>query len=321
MYILEKRLDVAYAIKVVDEIGISMDKLKWWLHPFFMISNNLEGEVLLATVVVTQNDDIPFFYRELSTFYIDGKTNEDSVYYNILYVARAVFKNLATQFGYANVHAGCISCDNIGILIKAKRNQGKTTLILHSLISKNFQLIANDQVMLNGTSIKALGYPAVIGIRNNSCTDMFQNKLIEKALWMSKDPYQKNEKPIVHISDLSSIFGCHVKSEVAIGLVLEYEKSTLDDELQISPLTCYEGDFTEISYPLSEIYGKDISNASLDCLLQARLNLKSQTIKAFDTEIQLLKVRCGINRIDDLLQEIQYIIVHRRKNEWMGQIK
>lgn len=320
MYILEMRLDVAYAIKVVDEIGISTAKLKWWLNPFFMIGSNLEREVLLATVVVTKTVDIPFSYREPFTFYIDGKMSEDSVYYNILYVARAVFKNLATQFGYANIHAGCISCDDIGILIKAKRNQGKTTLILHSLISKKFQLVANDQVMLNGTSIKALGYPAAVGIRNNSCTDIFQNKLIEKALWMSKDPYQKNEKPIVHISDLSSIFGCHVKAEVTIGLVLEYEKSTLDDELQICPLTCYEGDFTEISYPLSEIYGRDIFNASLDCLSQAKLNLKSQTIKSFDAEIQLVKVRCGINRINDLLQELQYI-VHRRKNEWMRKIK
>lgn len=315
MYILEKRLDIAYAIKVVDEIGISITKLKWWLEPFFVISNNLEEEILLATVVVTKTVDMPFSYSETSTFYIDGKMSEYSIYYNVLYVTRAIFKNLATQFGYANIHAGCISCDDIGILIKAKRNQGKTTFILHSLISKKFQLVANDQVMLNETSIKVLGYPAAIGIRNNSCTDIFQNKLVEKALWMSKDPYQRNEKPIVHISDISSIFGCCVKEDVIIELILEYEKSVVDDELQICPLTCYKGNFAEILYPLSEIYGGDIFNASIDCLSRAKLNIKPQTIKTFNTEIRLLKVRCGINRINDLLEELKYIVHRRKMNE------
>lgn len=308
MYIFEKRLNVAYAIKVVDEIGLSTDKIKWWLSPFFIVDNDLNGEVLLSTVVVTKNVDIPFSYSNPSTFYIDRKMHEDAVYYNILYVVRAVFKNLATQFGYINIHAGCISCGDIGILIKAKRNQGKTTLILHSLISNEYQLIANDQVMFNGTNTIALGYPATVGIRNNSCTEELQKKLIEKALWMSEDPYQKDEKPIVHINDLSSIYGCCVKDKVTIRLILEYEKSELSDELEMCQLTAYPNDFTEMSYPLSEIYGRDIYDASIDCLSRAKLSSVLQSANDFNAEIKLLKVRCGLNRIADLLHELQYMV-------------
>lgn len=320
MYIFEKRLDNIYAIKVEDEIGILTEKLEWWLTPFFVIGNTMKGGVLLATIIVTKTIDTPFSYSKPSIFFIDGKMCEDSVYYNIMYVVRSVFKNLATRFGYFNVHAGCISCDDIGILIKAERNQGKTTLILHSLISKKYQIVANDQVMLNETSSEALGYPATVGIRNNSCTDILQKKINEKALWMIKDPYQVNEKPIVHINDLRSVFGCCVKEKIKIGLILEYEKSDLKDELEIITVSNYKCNFTEMAYPLSEIYGRDIFAASSDCLLLAKLNYLSQSVNEFGTEIQLLKVKCGMNRINDLLQELQ-VIVNERKEKWMRKIK
>ena len=222
-----------------------------------------------------------------------------------MFLCRGIFKCVAHLQGYQNIHAGCVSSSNKGILIAADRNQGKTTVILQALLQRHFSLTANDQLMLNPQSRSALGYPATIGIREGSCSKDLMSQIKDNAFTTINDPFQRAQKPVILFKDLQNLLHCGIESQTTIELLVHYQKSLIQDELCISEFRKNICDFSELTFPISSAYSLDLFNSCMECIDYHHQLPQFPSSFNRSNAILDLYVKCGSSRIADMLTFIQ----------------
>jgi hypothetical protein len=67
-----------------------------------------------------------------------------------------------------DLHAAAFVLDGRAVLIAGAKNAGKTTLLVHALVSGRAGLLANDRVLVNRGSGQVLGVPTVVRLRETT---------------------------------------------------------------------------------------------------------------------------------------------------------
>lgn len=306
MFIVEKRLKNAFGIRLDCSCGFNIERLSYWISPFFLIEEKLsKTTVLLAQINIVNGGKNRYDYLN-HQFYVDGSVPEKMIFYRVLSISRIIFKCIAESLGYHNLHAGCLAIGDKGILISAERNQGKTTVILRALQTTMFALVANDQIMYENVSKSVLGYPAVIGIRNGSCSDQQYEKIINQAFEMREDPFQNNRKPLIHINALKSILNFDVRDSTRLSLAVIYEKSNIDNELKVSiPFNGVQR-IIDVGLPLTKTYSLEDYNACVDSISYYANGFDCIESSSDNLCVlpHVIHVKCGLSRINDMLSEI-----------------
>lgn len=307
MFVIEKRLNMSYAIQIEEADTCLLRDMHLWLSPFFTIQEVLSNNSVVIITKFILCDKCNYDMECIDDiFLINSKLPRYILYEKILFLSRVLFKNIAIKYGYQNLHAGCFVHNNQGILITAERNQGKTTLLLNSMLEGNYTFLANDQVMYNSVNGQILGYPSIIGIRNNSIIDMKKwDEIKSKAVTYVKDPFQSNDKPLILINDLCSLLHCNIVEKCKLSLIIRYKKSENSDDLIISEAVSDRSTTNSFILPLEQTYSHKIYT---QCFLlvkkktnpiQVPLNMSSKST------IKFIDVCCGINRMRDLLEAIK----------------
>lgn len=313
MLVLDKRISKTKYIQIDVCDKKLNNEIEMWLSPFFCVTENDDiGFVSIATIKDTKLNKEDYTY-ENNVFWVNNTLDLNHLLYVIMSIVRALFKNVALLYGYKNMHAACFDYYGRGVLINSSRNNGKTTLVLNAIMNKEFSLVANDQVMYNENNNCILGYPAGVGIRNNSVDSSNMEKIRSSCLWYIDDPFQKQRKPIIHIKQLSKIFNCQLKDKTELGLFVNYTKSERIDELVIEKSFVNLEAINNLLLPLDRTYSPKLlesCKATIKNVLCEQLNSKKELQKDYKKAIQF-NVKCGINMIENLLGEIKKIL----KNE------
>lgn len=311
MKIFDERISNIYCIDV--EIGdISKELVSSWLFPFFQVyEENIYNFEIMAKIKLINGINKDYDFKD-NVFYINANMSINKILYTMMSILRVLYKYVASLLDYQNLHAACLNYNDKGILIKADRNQGKTTLLLKAIENSKFSLLANDQVMYNIENRRLLGYPAAIGVRNNSCDYIKQKQINKRALWFIDDPFQTYPKPVIHIKDLSEIYHCNIARSTNLNILVSYEKSTIENELVITQNKTASLNINDIKLPLNKTYKEDVLKACIDSVDYYIGNdfCKNEKVN-YCNDFKLynqLYVKCGINRISDMLLEIMYIL-------------
>lgn len=304
MIIVDERIGKQYAINLdISNTGITYEKIKHWLSPFFSVylENHYYNSIKMKAVNTVEDD---YKYMD-GVFYINIMLSEIDLLYTIMSITRTFFKYIACSEGFVNMHAACLDYKNHGILIKAGRNQGKTTFILNSIKDKDIKLVANDQVMVRNRHI--LGYPAAVGIRSNRYAKQNEDKLEQVAIRYVEDPFQKHLKPVVHIKDLVQIYNSSLIHSTLLDIFIEYKKTHDENELIIKENDFINQYLEDIYLPLNQTYKNRVISDCKNALNYLRNNIEISNNKVTQdfSKIKYLDVTCGINRLDDIWKYIK----------------
>lgn len=312
MIIIDKRIENKYCVDVecFDNI-INQKTVESWISPFFSVQKeNIDMLKIIAKIKIIKEVQQEYIYCD-NIFYININMPIKKILYTMISILRMLYKYIALEEGYQNLHAACLEYNYHGMLIAAERNQGKTTMILNAMQDKDFLLLANDQVMYNVTNNQVLGYPAAVGIRRNSCDDEKQRQINEKALWFIEDPFQVQPKPVVYIKDLSKIYQCDIVESTKLDFLVSYEKSMKIDELKVTNIGTVKFPINEIDLPLEKTYKDELLKSceySVSYYIGTEYEKRTQVKYNKEISIKQINVKCGINRINDMLCEIKYIL-------------
>lgn len=310
MIIIDKRIEFDCYIHL-ETIGCDIDRmmLEEWLAPFFSIQEETIGNSqIIANIMILKEVPSDYVYSN-NVFYINAKLSSNKLLYTLMSILRILYKYVAYMVGYQNLHAACLKYKDKGILITADRNQGKTTILLNAIQDKEFLLLANDQVMYNIQNNRLLGYPAIIGIRDNSYNSVKQEQIKANALWFIEDPFQTQLKPVIHIKELSRIFQCEVVTSAKLEVLLRYQKSEQIDELTIKDMGRSIFSPSKIELPFENVYKKellDVCKCSINFYIGEIINKKANIEQR--NSIRQVKITCGIERMKDMLCEVKAIL-------------
>lgn len=304
MVIIDDRLGFPCGILIKTSHKLDETLVSHWVSPFFRVCSDEEPFCLVAIINTSIGRSSTISYKN-GEFFISNCFSSKDILYNIMFLCRSIFKCVAHLQGYQNIHAGCVSRNEKGILFIADRNQGKTTVILQALLQNHFSLTANDQLMLNPQNRLALGYPATIGIREGSCSKALMCQIEENAFKTINDPYQRTQKPIIHFKNLQNILHCGIESQTTIELLVNYQKSPIQEELCISESWEPISIFHKLTFPISSAYSLDLFNSCMECIdYYHKLPQHPNDFNGTDSILEL-RVKCGASRIVDLLTFIQ----------------
>lgn len=310
MFITDKRIGANFKIQLEVSNRLSYDAIEYWLVPFFCVQKENDFSLNCITKIKTvTNLDTDFMYNyNDDNFYVNADLQLNKLFYTIMSILRMLFKSIASLLGYQNLHAACLVYKDNGILIRAERNQGKTTMLLNALQDEDFSVLANDQVMYSLDCNKALGYPAAVGIRNSSCDTNMQKIINNKALWFIDDPFQEHQKPVVHIKDLSQIYQCKIQESANISILINYEKSMRKEEIIIEKIGQVEIPISCMLLPFEKTYNEYLLNACLYCVerhINSYSGIHPQYVCYNNRKILQLNVKCGLLKINEMLSEIK----------------
>jgi hypothetical protein len=115
------------------------------------------------------------------------------------------------------VHGSVLEKDGRGIVIAGEKHAGKTTTLLNLCTRKNYDIVANDRLLLKRNPadqrLRAIGIPTVINLR-----------------WNTVKPFPELQHlidiPLFGVQDLAKALDVSVKSEVDVTAVafLSYDK-------------------------------------------------------------------------------------------------
>lgn len=304
MVIIDNRLGLPYGIQIKTSHNLDENLVNHWVSPFFSVCSDDE-QYLLVAIINISIDNLSTVSYQNGEFFIPSCFSSKDILYNIMFLCRSIFKCVAHLQGYQNIHAGCLSSNNKGILITADRNQGKTTVILQALAQNHFSLTANDQLMLNPQSRSALGYPATIGIREGSCRKDLMSQIKDNAFTTTNDPFQRTLKPVIHFKNLQKLLHYGIESQTTIELLVHYQKSHIQDEFCVSELRKNICDFSELSFPISSAYSLDLYNSCMECINYHHQIPQCPNNICSPGSITELYLKCGSSRIVDMLTFIQ----------------
>lgn len=311
MIIIDKRISANCSVQLEVHNRISCDVLQYWLSPFFCIQNEkVHTSHIIAKIEVKTDIEQKYLYYN-NIFYVNADMQLNTLLYTLMSILRILFKYTAFLSGYQNLHAACLKYKNNGILVRANRNEGKTTLLLNAVQDEDFLLVANDQVMYSINDNKVLGYPAAVGIRDNSCDIEKQKRINERALWFIDDPFQINQKPVVHIKDLSQIYQCHIAESANLSILINYEKSMQKEELIIDNIEQTKINLKSLILPFEQTYKDYLLKSCMDAVehyMDKDILLQSKDNNDNNTSILQVNIKCGLARINDMLDEIKCIL-------------
>ena len=304
IYAQDNRLLNAGYVEIELVNHMSIIDISRFFAPYFVITDTIpKSGTILAIIKPNKTKCKDFFCYLNNIFYIDTCEDDNAqTCYNVLKILRTIFKITALEYGYINLHAGCIAYGKAGILITADRNQGKTTLLLHALETECFSFVANDQVMFHPTNYRTLGYPALVGIRNGRLKLARYKEICQNALWNENDRFINKLKPIIHFANLADIYHCSVARECISKHLIIYEKSNVDSELSIFSVDTNNLNLIHtFNLPINDVYDNFLIDSCTSSLNHyANYN---DSINAYYpsnlTSLNVLRVRCGINRLGD----------------------
>lgn len=311
MIITDKRISADFNVQLEVHNKISCDVLQHWLSPFFSVQNgNVLTSHIITKIEVKADIEEDYLYYD-NTFYVNASMQLNRLLYTLMSILRMLFKYVAFLSGYQNLHAACLKYKDDGILVRANRNQGKTTMLLNAIQDDDFLLLANDQVMYNIDDNRVLGYPAAVGIRDNSCDIEKQKVINERALWFIDDPFQTNQKPVVHIKDLSQIYQCHIAESTNLSILINYEKSMRKEELIINNIGRPQMTINSLILPFEKTYNDYLLEScrhAVEHYMHKAILLQSKEKNDNNISILQVNVKCGLARINDMLDEIKSIL-------------
>ena len=319
MIILDNRINADYCVEV--EMGmlgcdISQEIIEHWLTPFFsVLKENVSMAKIFAKIEIVEGIEQDYIYHD-EKFFINANLSMKKLLYTLMSILRMLYKYMAFLMGYRNLHAACLKYKDNGILIRAERNQGKTTVLLNAIASGDFLLMANDQVMYNFNKNQLLGYPATVGIRQNCFDNEKQSKINESALWFIDDPFQSAPKPVVHIKDISGIYQCNIVEKADLKVIINYKKSMQKDELVISDMKTVLFPLSEMELPFNETYKEELlrnCKDSFNYYLGTDFARRDSEKYINKINIKQIDIKCGIDMIYEMLCEIKTILESRER--------
>ncbi|MCL2079072.1 MAG: hypothetical protein FWH17_04415 [Oscillospiraceae bacterium] len=301
MVIIESRLPKIFGV-VVDGFSVDIaNRLKKWVVPFWNTDCLSDYINILTIVPVSTGNEVGY---RVGVCYIDSNNSVDKIVSLILHHTRIIFKLCAMQYGYVNLHSACISYNDIGILIDAPRNNGKTTVLLEALSTGDFLLIANDQVMLNHNNMISYGYPATVGLRTSSLSHKLQSKVIR----YENDPYVNGKKPIVHIVDIADEFDATICPQAQIKVLVNYSKANNYNELHVkTSFVNGREKLKSMEFPLTTAYRSEVVEYYLGRVSEVVHPIFCK--ENHDYTLLLIDVSCGIKQIPNLLEKIKTSIM------------
>jgi len=305
--IIESRLPIKIGVVVEGFSEEITTLLKKWAAPFWDIDYSTNYITILTIVPISTDNEV---ICKNDMCYVGSYNSVAQIVNTIIHHTRITFKLYAMQYGFVNLHSACIVHNDVGILIDAPRNSGKTTVLLEALSTNNFSLVANDQVMLNYKNMLAYGYPATIGIRASTLSHSLQSKII----WYEDDSFFGNKKPIIHITDIASEFNATIYSQIQIKLLINYSKANDYNELRIETNFVDSQEILKsIELPLANAYGNRFMKFYMD-LVNKTTPTSHYEAQQSQPKIMLFKVSCGKNQIINLLDKIKDFITELSKN-------